>query len=548
MEAANRADFEQTLADNVWMHRLAHNYNVKGIHDHLLRGARVDLNWINPRNGLTTMEICIENELQNAIRLILFKKSDPAGRDHQKMPLILSCRKGLAEASQALMAYGADCNLPEVKGNEFPIHAAAMSGSNDLVLALIQANVSLNVTNSAGETPLLIAARNRHQHLVTILTAEAWRLKSESSRRKRKEEEMLGHDENVLMSNPRNDREKSRSRSQKTQPSGGRLSSRRQGGLHLSARTTNNLVVPGNQSAEPSKVGARKASLASDPSALNVGRRGSLNPGLTEDLLNDSDDMDSDTDSDSSFWSRISGLGEGDDDEVMVQELYQSILNLRWFDNDVLVAETFDRFTEEMSNNIVKDSLETLTNNFMTMKQLWSGYRNESTVFQVGPNKITRHRSQLEIKILAKISAETNVLMENTDSQFNYIHYFNSSVYLNDDWDINFETALLLLFQFSATWQNEHMNLFSHESCVETKKEEIPGIREGPGSLEFYTKDHLTLIVAEVIDPSAPGVCRAQIGLPVGEQFIRNGKRFKWVPEMEAVELIRKRAESGKKN
>jgi len=557
MEAANRADFEQTLADNVWMHRLAHNYNVKGIHDHLLRGARVDLNWINPRNGSTTMEICIENELQNAIRLILFKKSDPGGADPSKMPLILSCRKGLAEASQALMAYGADFNLPEQKLNEYPIHAAAMSGSHDLVLALIQANSSLSVTNSAGETPLLIAARNRHQHLVTILTAEAWRLKSESSRRKRKEEEILGVDDSTLMSTRESGREKSRSRSQSAHKSSvpassRRLSSRRHGGLHISSRDVDQLVS-GKQNSETGIIGGRKGSLASlanltDTASFNAVRRTSVNPGISgsaaTDLMNDSDEEASDTCSDSSFWSRISGIGEGDDDEAIVQELYQSILNLRWFDNDILVAENFNRFSEEMTNNIDKNSLEALTNNFMTMKQLWSGYRNGSSVFQIGPNKITRHRSQLEIKILAKISTETNVLMENTDSQFNYIHYFNQSVYLNDDWDINFETALLLLFQFSAQWQNEHMNLFSHESCVETKREEIPGVKEGSGSLEFYTKDHLTLIVAEVIDPSAPGVCRAQIGLPVGEQFIRNGKRFKWVPELEAVDLIRKRSES----
>eukprot|EP00397_Hematodinium_sp_SG-2012_P003053 GEMP01003061.1.p1 GENE.GEMP01003061.1~~GEMP01003061.1.p1 ORF type:complete len:1146 (+),score=144.05 GEMP01003061.1:291-3728(+) len=484
VEAANRADIEQTLADNIWMHRLATNYNVKGIHEHLLRGARVDMNWVNKqRNNQTCMQICIDNELQNAIRLILFKKSDPE-KDFGKpliSPLLLACRKGLAQASIALIAYGANPSRQDKHSADFPIHAAAASGNRELVLTLIQASASLNVTNKAGETPLLIAARNRHQHLVTILTAEAWKMKRDFSGVK-------------VLQLSRNAEPDDRRRS---------------------------IVV------QKARRGLKRESITNMMADKNI-------LGVAAPRLQDLEEDGSVASSKSTFNSRMSDMSSHEDEEVAKEMQLDKILNLHWFTQDSLVARTFKGFVAEVENDI--KPLSEL-GDAARLKALWTEYREGSAVFQISKKTLTRHVSSLEIQLFACIGGGEYVLMEQEYAKVRYPTYASEYVYSHNDWAYSLEEGLMALLKFTPVWQGENLVDPTHVQYTSTQTEKTVS-----KNIEYTTVFHMHGVALEVGDPSSPKVVQQKIGLPVGEQFIRCGKRFRWVPSIEAEDLAKSTA------
>lgn len=279
------------------------------------------------------------------------------------------------------------------------------------------------------------------------------------------------------------------------------------------------------------KVGGRNRKRQSMMSQQHIKGLSLMDKGgnANEDDFNDSDETDSD--SGSSFWSKISGA-EDVDESVILNEQTQAIMALGWFDKNILTADNFNRFNDQFSKNFDPEPFKELMS-IIGLKKLWAAFRSGNTIYQVSKNRLLRHRSQLEIQIHAKIAQTNHVLMEHLDGNYLYIHYLNPSVYLDDEWDTNFEVSLNQLFQFSVMWQRENLTIVEHEACLETKKE------NDSNTFEYVTKDHLNLIIAEILDPSAPSVTRAQIGLPVGEQFIRNGKRYKWVKESEAMGYIK---------
>lgn len=482
VEAANRADIEQTLADNMWMLRLAANYNVRGIHEHILRGARVDMNYVDPRNSTTCMQICIENELQTAVRLILFKKADPEKECGIPpiTPLVRACRNGLASASVALMAYGASPGKQDRSTLDFPICAAAGSGNRELVLALIQGSASLNVTNKAGESPLVIAARNRHQHLVTILGAEAWKMK--------------------------------RAMSSKTK-------------VTTEDKKTDHLQRTGKRYSNVTFAGANLEAIARF--AKNADARSTT----------DSDD--------NSFVSRMSSMSSDEDEEDVQAEMVEKVVRIGWFTADVFVERTWTLFTSSLEAFI---SPKSLLGNEQTLKTIWEQMRVREAIFQLRKNVLIRHLSALEIQLFAFIGNTEFVLVEllpmgHIGCGFRYPLYVGEDLEVHDHWVVALEECLMSLFKFTPTWQEQNLINPSHVTTQSTEVE-----KTGSKLVSYTTVYHKHTVCLEIADPSGDAVIDMNIGLPVGEQFILQGVRYRWVESAEAEDCIREKTLSEKRN
>eukprot|EP00397_Hematodinium_sp_SG-2012_P002303 GEMP01002309.1.p1 GENE.GEMP01002309.1~~GEMP01002309.1.p1 ORF type:complete len:1290 (+),score=190.06 GEMP01002309.1:70-3939(+) len=178
LTAAKRALAQQRTADNKCLHILAKRSNVQGMHEHLMGGARVDMNWVNPVTGGTCLIQAIDSGLGNGVRLLLYKRCDPnfVAKKGDMLPILKACKKGVSEAVMSLIAYGADLTVKEEGTGNGCLHLAAASGNENLLRALIRCNASLSETNNIGSTAMIVAARSQHHSMISILTSESWRI------------------------------------------------------------------------------------------------------------------------------------------------------------------------------------------------------------------------------------------------------------------------------------------------------------------------------------------------------------------------------------
>jgi beta-lactamase regulating signal transducer with metallopeptidase domain len=83
-------------------------------------------------------------------------------------PLILAVRRGNLEAAKALLAAGADINLPS-PGDGNPLITACMYGHEQIALFLIDKGADVNMLVEGDETPLINACRNGNLRIVQYL-------------------------------------------------------------------------------------------------------------------------------------------------------------------------------------------------------------------------------------------------------------------------------------------------------------------------------------------------------------------------------------------
>lgn len=72
--------------------------------------------------------------------------------------LHIAARKGQTDEIEALVAAGAQIDLPGDLGNT-PLHNAALTGSKAAVLKLLELGAKTNIKNEFGETAADVAAR-----------------------------------------------------------------------------------------------------------------------------------------------------------------------------------------------------------------------------------------------------------------------------------------------------------------------------------------------------------------------------------------------------
>lgn len=120
--------------------------------------------------GNTPLLVAVaDNNVDEVMRLLLFG----ANIDYQETaegttPLIRSIIQEYVEMTFLLLESGANPEQSDYYGNG-PIHYAAMSSKPMLIYKLVSLNLDLNKTNTAGVTPLMLAAQANYEVNLTIL-------------------------------------------------------------------------------------------------------------------------------------------------------------------------------------------------------------------------------------------------------------------------------------------------------------------------------------------------------------------------------------------
>ena len=91
-------------------------------------------------------------------------------KDHDELTaLAVAAQNGKLRAAEALVSLGADLNGPVAKGGYTPLMLASVSGSDDLVKALIEHGAKVNAANPGGVTALMIAAAGNRPNVAAVL-------------------------------------------------------------------------------------------------------------------------------------------------------------------------------------------------------------------------------------------------------------------------------------------------------------------------------------------------------------------------------------------
>jgi len=503
LSAAKRAITDQQYSDNVWLHLLAKRNNVTGMHEHLNKGARVDLNWEHPGTGETVLFVAIENKLQNACRMLLHKQADPSfccRKANGSPPLLTACKHGLGEAAAALIAHGSSIKVKDpITGNR-PIHLAAASGSINLMKILLEFNASFKAVNKAGQYPMLIAASNHHHSVISMLMSESWKSVSET-------------DENQVFFQKyciKNERgkpgmssvhrfddvagvESGGNRVMEVKEKKGRHSILRLGTSNRTSDFSFLLCPPESRQNSKESVDNHmdfEQTKPNDPKALDVG--------LTDEVVNRFVRFDQ------HFMEELDW-----DWGVAVKKIKAK--NARDFDT------TLSR------NGIDKNKVAIA----IPFSRLWKFHINLQAALFLGPNStLVRHTSVIEVQLQISIVGTKYVLMEYVPRDKHY-RYINMVVGLPDHSSYVESANMALCHNLGVTpqWLGEHLKRIQYEVF----SDEPPRRNE-----KVQTIFHVQSLAFMILPSSLQTNSAATIGLPAGEPFIKSGKCWRWMPAEKA--------------
>jgi ankyrin repeat protein len=125
-------------------------------------GADVDADY----HGATPLTFAASKGGTAVITALLDHGADPNPLDVEgKTPLLRAVEVGAAAAAEALLARGADAGVVEPETGEGLLHVAALSGSVDIVSALLDRGLPVDAADGKGKTPLYYAARYGHERV-----------------------------------------------------------------------------------------------------------------------------------------------------------------------------------------------------------------------------------------------------------------------------------------------------------------------------------------------------------------------------------------------
>ncbi|KAJ2975337.1 hypothetical protein NQ176_g5574 [Zarea fungicola] len=104
-------------------------------------------------------------------RLLAGSGADMMAEYNDFTPLLLACQEGAVDMVNWMLQNGVDVKSNVNKWGLTPMHAAAMSGSDEVVRLLLQhdAPYMLTVQDRYGETPVTMATRFRHESLAEMM-------------------------------------------------------------------------------------------------------------------------------------------------------------------------------------------------------------------------------------------------------------------------------------------------------------------------------------------------------------------------------------------
>lgn len=132
-------------------------------------GANVN---VNVNDGQTPLMIYLSSSYcdLDVLRILLANEANANARDNWgASPMLWAANKGLLQAAQLLLKYGAEV---EVKNGRVPLIEAAANGHRELVEFLLQNGAKIDTgTSYSGATALHLAALHGHPEVVTLLMA-----------------------------------------------------------------------------------------------------------------------------------------------------------------------------------------------------------------------------------------------------------------------------------------------------------------------------------------------------------------------------------------
>lgn len=143
----------------------------------LLIGAGADLNVQIPSGlykGETALHIATRQNHQEVVQHIIYGGADlNIKEDGGKTPLMMASERGNLEIAKMLIAAGADVNVQIPGGlykGQTALHIATRVNKIDVVQELVNApKINLNIQDSSGETPLMIASEKGNKEVTQML-------------------------------------------------------------------------------------------------------------------------------------------------------------------------------------------------------------------------------------------------------------------------------------------------------------------------------------------------------------------------------------------
>eukprot|EP01116_Phalansterium_solitarium_P002159 TRINITY_DN1202_c0_g1_i11.p2 TRINITY_DN1202_c0_g1~~TRINITY_DN1202_c0_g1_i11.p2 ORF type:complete len:361 (+),score=111.58 TRINITY_DN1202_c0_g1_i11:3888-4970(+) len=138
-----------------------------------------DTFWADPRihrhglsNGSSPLHVAAESGHADLVGTLLHDETVAVdGRNvHEETPLFLAATDGREAAVSALLAAGANPNLPDESGHT-PLAVACSKGHTAIVGRLLDAGASVDDANESGWTPLHAAASRGHAKVAAMLLA-----------------------------------------------------------------------------------------------------------------------------------------------------------------------------------------------------------------------------------------------------------------------------------------------------------------------------------------------------------------------------------------
>ncbi len=176
LNAAEKAEQDQIVADNTGVHRLCKQRNMIGLHQHLVR-TKANVNWVNPITTMTSLCVVLDKEMENGAHMLLNKKADPSVRCEamgNAYPIHLACRRALPATVKRLIAYSANIHARDKKTGQVSLHYAAKRGNAEVLRTLIEAKADMEAMDRMRRKPLAIAAVEGHHECVMLMTSEVW--------------------------------------------------------------------------------------------------------------------------------------------------------------------------------------------------------------------------------------------------------------------------------------------------------------------------------------------------------------------------------------
>jgi quinoprotein dehydrogenase-associated probable ABC transporter substrate-binding protein len=130
---------------------------------------KADVN-LPDRSGWTPLIFAAWADDATLVKTLIGAGAALEAKDHEELTaLAIAAQNGKLRAAQALISLGADLNGTVAKGGYTPLMLATISGSDELVTALIDHGANVNAANPGGVTALMIAAAGNHSSVAAGL-------------------------------------------------------------------------------------------------------------------------------------------------------------------------------------------------------------------------------------------------------------------------------------------------------------------------------------------------------------------------------------------